>query len=168
MNDITATTTRSSLEHGECILQSVTSILNSTCGVAVQPRDNPPEVTPGGVMIGIISLVGDLEWSVFFGLAQETAVSLAAKFAGFDIPFDSPDMGDAIGELTNILGGDVKARLDAKGVHVDISLPTVIRADNIHVLIQKNASIEKVCFDSPVGSLWAGVSVAGKGPRFIG
>jgi CheY-specific phosphatase CheX len=125
------------------------------------PQDEAA-VTNTEVVIAIISLVGQVEWSVFIGLPRATASALAAKFAGFEIPFESPDMGDAVGELANIIAGDVKARLDSRGVKADISLPTVIRAQDIHVLVQRNAHTMRNCFQSEVGPLWVGVT-AGKG-----
>src|SRR5581483_4177566 len=48
---------------------------------------------------GIISFFGDMPWSLSWVLNEETAPALAQKFAGFEIPFDSPDMGDVTGEL---------------------------------------------------------------------
>ena len=44
------------------------------------------------------------------GLPRQTASNLVLAFAGCEIDFDSPDMGDAVGELANILAGDFVAR----------------------------------------------------------
>jgi chemotaxis protein CheX len=146
-------------EHTEVVAEAAAQIFQATCGVTLEAVDGDIDVTSDGVIIGIISLVGDVEWSVFFGLPSDTAVAAAAKFAGFEIPFDSPDMGDAIGELTNMLAGQVKLNLDQKGVNADISLPSVIRAQNMTVLVQHQNAVQKKCFDSPLGKLWTGVTV---------
>jgi len=71
-----------------------------------------------------------------------------------------------VGELANIIAGDVKARLDARGVKADISLPMVIRAQDIQVLVQRNSKMLKQCYTSEPGPLWVGVT-AGKGHSFV-
>jgi CheY-specific phosphatase CheX len=154
-----------SLRHHECVGEAATNIFKSTCSLSLTPQDDSA-VSDTEVVIAIISLVGQVEWSVFIGLPKDTACKVSEKFAGFAIPFDSPDMGDAVGELANILAGDVKARLDAKGVKANISLPTVIRAQDIHVLLQRAASTVKTCYRSDMGPLWIGVT-AGKGGGFV-
>lgn len=149
-----------SIPHSECVAQAVVGMLKQTCGIdlAEIPDDNAAD---SHIIIAVVSIIGDVEWAVFLGLPKSTAEALAAKFAGFDIPYDSSDMGDAIGELANIVVGNVKALLDRKGVNANISLPSVIRADNLQVLVQSGATRMRSCFDSPLGKLWAGLS-AGK------
>jgi chemotaxis protein CheX len=157
--DNTDTTSTVNSEHTECVPQAAAQIFEATCGVKLEEFDGEIDLSTESVIIGIISLVGDVEWSVFFGLPSDTAEAAAAKFAGFEIPFDSPDMGDAIGELTNMLAGQVKLNLDQKGVKAEISLPSVIRAQNMTVLVQRQTEVQKKCFTSPLGKLWTGVTI---------
>jgi len=147
-------------EYQQCINEATEELFSSTCGVQLQLKQDDERLTSDGVVIAIISLVGDVEGAIFLGLPRETAPTLVAKFAGFEVPFDSPDMGDAAGELANILAGDVKKRLDAKGVKANISLPSVIRAESLEVLVQRESASVRVCYDSPVGTLWTGVTTA--------
>ena len=151
--------TASKAEHIECVAEAAVEIFNITCGLTIAPLEKEEDLANDGVIIAIISLVGDVEWSVFLGLPRQTATAVAAKFAGFEIPFDSEDMGDAIGELANILGGQVKALLDRRSVKADISLPSVMQAENMHVLVQRSVSGIKTCFDSELGKLWTGAAV---------
>ncbi len=157
--DTVKTETTSGLEHTECVAEAAVEIFNATCGVTLEPLAEVENLAGDGVIIAVISLVGDVEWSVFLGLPKDTASAAAAKFAGFEIPFESADMGDAIGELTNMLAGQVKALLDQRGVKADISLPSVMRADNMSILVQRDSAGEKTCFNSPLGKLWTGVIV---------
>lgn len=154
------------LEHQDCVIESAIGVFNTTCGIEITPQEDGPDLGADGVILAVISLVGELEWSIFLGLPRATAASVAAKFAGFEIPFDSPDMGDAIGEMTNIFAGEVKMALDRRKVLVEISLPSVMRAKNFEVLVQRNTATRKTCFSSPLGSLWTGVA-AGGGLGFV-
>ena len=79
------------------------------------------------------------------------------QFAGFEIPFDSPDMGDAVGELANIFAGEVKGQLDSRGVRCDISLPTVLRGGQLEVLKYHQLPGGRWNSQTPAGNLWAGV-----------
>lgn len=128
-----------------------------TCGTEIDDTEVRVPSPLQSDIVALISLVGDLEWTLMLALPKATAESLAARFAGFAIPFDSPDMGDAIGELTNILGGEVKARLDQAGVRADISLPSVMRGQNISILGQRNSDIYESHLESPLGHICIGV-----------
>jgi len=54
------------------------------------------------------------------------------------VPFESSDMGDAIGELANVIAGSVKARLDQRGAKANISLPTVLRGSAVESVHLQN------------------------------
>lgn len=150
----------------ECLANTAVEIFNMTCGIDLQRQESSESEVEDGVLMAVISVVGAVDWSIFLGLPRKTAETIAEKFAGFPIPYDSEDMGDAVGELTNILAGQVKANLDSHGIKAEISLPSVIRADNMKVLISRDTSTCKTCFNSQAGELWAGV-VTGKSPTFM-
>jgi CheY-specific phosphatase CheX len=82
---------------------------------------------------------------------RETATTMALRFAGFEIPYESEDMGDVIGELANVLAGDLCAQLDAKGVRGDMSLPTVVRASDMSLMLPEGLPSVEMHFSSPVG-----------------
>jgi len=145
------------LEHGECVQEAAVEVFRAACKLELRPGKPDEALGAEGTIIGVISIVGDVEWSVFLGLPRATAVALMPRFAGFEIPFDSEDIGDAVGELTNILAGQVKKRLADRNVSAKISLPSVIRARSIEVLVQRGTTATKVCFDSGVGQFWTGV-----------
>lgn len=153
--------------HCACITEAAQETFASVCGMEIAVADEQRVETRDGVILSVISLVGDIEWSVILGLPSGTAAAAAAKFAGFEIPFESEDMGDAIGELTNIFAGLVKSKLDATGIKVEISLPSVVRAKGLEVLVQRKATSMKIIFTSEAGLLWAGV-VAGQAAAGLG
>lgn len=154
------------VDHKKCVSESAMEMFNVACGVELKDIENETNLNSDGVLIAIISIIGDVEWSIFLGLPKVTAEAVAEKFAGFAIPFDSEDMGDAVGELANILAGLVKSKLDSSGIKADISLPSVMRAENMEVLIQRESSTCKACFDSEIGKLWTGV-VTSNSPGFV-
>ncbi len=162
MSETTETDT-TQRERRECVGEAAVAILGTACGMQLQACEDNEDLCSDGTVIGMISIVGDVDWSIFLGLPKMTAVVLAAKFAGFEIPFDSADMGDAVGELTNILAGETKRRLASKSVSATISLPSVVRAESLEVLGQRSTSVMKTCFTCEGGKLWTGVIFSKEG-----
>ncbi len=157
------TTGATTTPHVDLIRESTIATFRTIC--AGEPeflgtRDMKQD--PIGVQ-GIIAVVGDLNWSVSLAFPPQTAEALARQFAGFGITYDSPDMNDVIGEIANVLAGDVVARLDAEGHDVKMSLPTVARGQDLHV--HQPGAVLNVClyFHLPQGSMCVGLAIARTG-----
>jgi CheY-specific phosphatase CheX len=152
-------------KHYEIIPASLKDILGATCGVEVTPdtrEDAHTEVeSADGALIVIISLVGDVEWSLCIGFPRDTATGLGEKFFGMPMPFESADLSDCIGEIGNIFAGEIKGQLDQVGITADISLPSVIRGIAIKILVGRDCPYECAYFDTDCGKLWYEV-VSGK------
>ncbi len=73
---------------------------------------------------GIIAMSGDVTGNIVLSFRAETAQRLVTLFVGMEIPTDSPDFADAIGELVNMVSGNAKASF--QGLNVAISCPSVI------------------------------------------
>lgn len=124
-----------SATHIECLKKSIELTFNSTNHNTFKFSDenNNSTLWMNEGIVGIISIIGDLSWSVSLGLPKKSAIILAKEFAGFDINYDSEDMDDVTGELVNVLAGDIVAQLDAVGTSVSMSLPTVARGNKMGV-----------------------------------
>ena len=150
---------QSSVEHGDLVPQAAIDIIRSTTRMELRPYQGESTTPDGDVIFGIISMHGDVSWTCVLGLDASAATGLAQAFAGFEIPFDSDDMGDCIGELVNIYGGQVKVLLSKRGKAVEISLPTVISATGIRVRVQRNTAVDHFHFECDLGRIWTGLSV---------
>lgn len=102
-------------------------------------------------VIGIISFVGTIPWSMIAAFPHATAVQMMHKFAGFDIPFESADMVDATGELVNVVAGPIIGKLVAVGLEAKMSLPTVARGQAIEILLPSHTQIQRLHFTSAQG-----------------
>lgn len=120
-----------------------------------------PFGAPPASITAVISFFGDPVWSVVLGLPEGTAAAVAEKFCGFEVPFDSPDMGDLVGELVNVMAGEIVARLEAGGKKAPMSLPTVARGQNVELLPPADASTERLAFTTPAGGFWLKLVKAG-------
>jgi chemotaxis protein CheX len=77
---------------------------------------------------GIIGMSGDVVGTVVLSFPFSAAGSIVARFIGMDVPRDSEDFCDAVGELVNMVSGGAKAKFEGKTV--SISCPTVVVGEN--------------------------------------
>lgn len=121
---------------------------------------NGHAVYTGPCIAGIISFVGDVPWTLTWILTRETAPILAQKFAGFEIPFESSDMGDMAGELVNVIAGEVVAQLEKRRIKVQMSLPTIARGSPLELVPQTGSSIAHLEYTSKEGIFWFRMAAA--------
>ncbi|HKI31564.1 MAG TPA: chemotaxis protein CheX [Gemmataceae bacterium] len=146
---------------------AVQSTFASICGGSLTLAPEPNPVAGGPGLVGIISFLGDVNWSFALGLPRDTVTALAARFAGFDIPFDSADMCDVVGELANVVAGDIVAQLDARRLKAQMSLPMVARGSDLEVESPGNMASLRVACRSPQGPFWYRLAAARSG-GFLG
>lgn len=134
----------------ECVKQSVIANFSTMIGSQPDIRNNGSNLVGEGV-VGIISMVGEFTWLLMLVLPQETAKAFSLKFAGFEIDYESPEMGDVVGELNNILAGDIISRLSKDGIKVAMSLPTVLRGNNVEPMLPRGTPSMQMHFTCPEG-----------------
>lgn len=134
----------------DAFVASVEVCLGTICG-AKPIRREPTPPTDRPCVVAVLSFDGTPAWTVSCRLTDETAPTLMRKFAGFDIPFDSRDMGDVVGEFVNVLAGEVIAQLERRRMKYRMSLPSVLRGSGIHVVQESGAVSKAVDFDTAFG-----------------
>jgi chemotaxis protein CheX len=147
----------------EALEASVVATFEAIIGSAPRPRvcDQGRRAVSGAV--GMISLLGDIGWSVMVVLPPESAVPLAQAFTGFEVEYESDDMGDVVGELVNVLTGDLLARLEAAGTHAQMGLPAVMRGDEIRMMLPDQEPLLHLGYETVHGpfSVVVGARLAG-------
>jgi CheY-specific phosphatase CheX len=134
-----------------CVKASVMAIFNSIFSAEPIPRGDTNGIATGDGVVGIISFVGDVTWLLMLVLPKTSAQAIAFKFTNFEVAYDSPDMGDVVGELSNVLAGDIVARLSAEGIKVAMSLPTIMRGHDVEPLLPRGLPSLKMHYTIPDG-----------------
>jgi chemotaxis protein CheX len=111
-------------------------------------------------IVGIISFVGDLTWSIVLVLPEFTAEDMSKRFAGFEVPFDSEDMGDVVGEMVNIIAGMVCGNLEKDCIKAQLSLPTVARGKDFEHLVPETFITHRLYFQNNGNDFWIKVFMA--------
>lgn len=103
---------------------------------------------------GIITFLGEEKFSLSWVLPHKIAVKIAHRFSGFEIPFDSSDMGDVVGELVNVIAGEVILQLERRKIKVNMSLPTVVKGDALVLMPENNPEVVHIDYVSSEGTFW--------------
>jgi two-component system chemotaxis response regulator CheY len=156
----------SAVPYGDVVPSSFQQMLSQAADIEIVPEAEDVSVRNGRIVFGSIAILGEVQWSVVLGFEQQAAVGIIEKFVGMEIPFDSPDMGDAVAELVNIVAGEIKRQLDVRGVPVEISLPVVNAAESLRTIAQRSTTCEHQHFHCESGKCWTSVTV-GMNPGLV-
>lgn len=149
----------SAVPNGECIAQALMSVLRRTCELDATPTAEDTSVRDHDIVFGTFTVLGEVQWSVVIGFAREAALSVAGRFASMEFDETTDALGDALGEVINIIAGQTKSLLSQRGLHAEMSLPTICCARELKVLTLRKMTQDHMHFDSPAGKMWIGVTV---------
>lgn len=112
------------------ITQAVCSAMSSTFGIAITPGQY--EVGKGMVSLvgdvsGVIGLVQDeLEGTLTLCLTFETIRDILPRIVGNAISVTTEMTVDAVGEITNMIFGQIKTELNGRGYALKLGIPSVV------------------------------------------
>lgn len=112
------------------IQAAVCTAMQSTFGTTVVPGS--PEVSEGTVSLsgdvsGIIAMVQDrLEATLTLCLTHETMRDILPQVVGASVKVTHEMAVDAVGEMTNVIFGQIKTKLNRRGYTLKLGLPSVV------------------------------------------
>jgi chemotaxis protein CheX len=139
-------TTTADQTFGPVIEQIVENVFQTMMGMEVQPSDArwPP---PGDIITASISLAGTWKGVVLVECAQPDAVLFASRMLGIEPSAGlNDDVRDALGELANMVGGNLKSILPGG---VELSLPSVVWGADYRVGICHAGHSHRWVFSGP-------------------
>jgi chemotaxis protein CheX len=134
---------------GRCIVKATCDVFRTMLSMKVSAGDVSVEkaMIRRAEVIGSIGVAGFLTGSISLFLPK----ALARRAVAAMLMLDSPDaladteMVDAIGELTNMVGGNIKTELFQKAPLFDISVPSVYVGEDL----QRRTVSDDLCFHVP-------------------
>jgi chemotaxis protein CheX len=82
--------------------------------------------TTSGDITGIMSMVGDRKGTIAISFREKGALFVFNSLMGDSAEALSPEVVDAIGELTNIISGQARKEFESTGVNLKASIPMVV------------------------------------------
>jgi hypothetical protein len=105
-------------------------------------------------IIGAIPFASASPWALALLCSRDTAVALARAVTGSDIAPESAAMGEAMGELVNLLAGHVAGLLVAMGQPAQMTLPMVARGQKVRLYPPGVARLLLLGYQCPQGRFW--------------
>jgi len=103
-------------------------VFSMMVGTEVVPAPNIP-IVPAEVT-GMVGLAGELRGVLSIRCNLRTATKIATQMLGGTASEASSQYSDAIGELSNMVAGNFKAKIDGLEDKCMLSVPTVVTGDN--------------------------------------
>jgi len=149
------------IEIVEQVKKSVINTFASICGEEPLYIEKPDKSGPLNGMIGNIAVFNtEKTLSLMLAIPKETALSLSEIFIGMELPFESDDMGDLTGEISNILAGDVAANIEKVGFRGQSSLPTATRGSDLTLFMPNKPPTEEMKFSGSTGEFWLNMALS--------
>ena len=123
----------SALAHS--IQESAGKVFKSMFAMEVNPNgfERKSELQAGNEILSIIGIRGEWKGSFMLVCDSGSACKLVSTMLGSDIPTLNNEVLDGIGELANIVMGNLKDVLEEGSKDVAMTPPTVIHGDNMIV-----------------------------------
>ena len=99
---------------------------------------------------GMIGLAGTHKGVLAVHFPYSVAMAITSSFLMMDVEKINEDVHDAVGEIANMLGGNVKTILSEKGRDIDLSLPSTISGSQYS--FQSDKAVDKVIIEFDTGN----------------
>jgi chemotaxis protein CheX len=132
------------------ITQIAQSIWETLFSAPLTPDPEGPGLPAADVMTGCIHIDGAWNGAVMLQLPRALAEQLSAELFQSDGPPSTEELHDTVGELTNMMAGNIKALLPEPS---RISLPTVALGADYDLRVMGTAveaTVPFACLDQPL------------------
>ncbi len=113
-----------------------------TGSIHFKSKSDSDLVIDGKSMLGSITFKGMLEGCLTISVGQSCAECIAKNMLGMepDEPLAINDVCDAIGEVSNMVMGSIKTRIQDIYTDIEVSIPSVVTGCEMHNSLGENVS----------------------------
>lgn len=135
------------------IIEATTEIFETMIMMDITPGDPLSESVSEftGSVSGVIGLAGSCKGMLAIHLPDAVAMKITGNFLGMDVDEVNEDVTDAIGELANMVAGNIKMVLDVAGNNVTLSIPSCIHGEEYSMDCVSDADWAIVPFATDAG-----------------
>ena len=139
----------------EILAQIVESVFLTMMDLELTSSEKPWH--PGGERLtSFVQLTGDWNGAVMIECSRQQACQFAGRILAMDPPDAvDDDVRDVLGELANMIGGNMKCGMSATGVR--LSMPTVMDGTDCDLRICGSEVQDRLAFQCADGHFWVTV-----------
>ncbi len=127
----------------------------------IEPRAGKPFLKNGdyakGDISGIIGIAGSVRGSFALSFSEGCIVKLVSNMLGEEISIINDDIKDAVGEITNMVSGAARQKLDQMGISLTAALPTVVTGKGHSIVHLLGGPSLVIPFETDYGPFFADV-----------
>ena len=124
------------------LLEGAKEVFETMIFIDLEESSETGQQIEGDSFLGSITFTNGIEGCLAIRCSVPCARIIAANMLGTDSSEEIPEEGicDAIGEVTNMVMGSIKSRLQTDGGELLVSIPTVIQGQNLASSLGNRAS----------------------------
>ncbi len=108
---------------------------------------------------GMVGLAGTHKGVLAVHFPNQVAMDVTGSFLGMEVDEINADVQDAIGEIANMLGGNLKTILSDRGRDIQLSLPSTISGEQYSFSSQMDVDQIILPFQAPAGVFYVEVEL---------
>jgi len=134
-------------------LEAAVNVLKTMAMIEAKP-DKPfikKDSTAMGDVSGIIGITGDAQGSMSLSFESPCIFAIVGNLFGMPVSEINDEVKDAVGEMTNMICGDARRRLEGIGVNLQAGTPTVVSGKGHSIRHIHKGRCLAVPFNTPNG-----------------
>ena len=129
----------------------VLETMASTRAMPGKPYLKKDKVARGDVS-GVIGLTGDVKGTISVSFNEKCILSIVSLMFGEEIIKLNEEIQDAVGEITNMISGQARQKLEELGLSLNAAIPTVVMGKGHSITHITNHQIIAVPFNTDKGT----------------
>ncbi len=124
-----------SLDLKGLVVNAVNNVFDMMLSLEVEISDADSQaVVDGNKIVGSVSFAGDVMGSISIQVGDTFARLMTAAMLGMESEeVDGEEVNDVIGELSNMIGGDLKSRFCDSGFPCQLSIPSITSGSDFKI-----------------------------------
>ena len=122
----------------------------------VNPKPGKPYLKKNnlakGDVSGIIGITGTIRGSLALSFSTGSILKIVSNMLGEEITSINGDIRDAVGEITNMVSGAARKRIEAMGYSLSASIPTVVSGKEHSIMHVMGGPSIVIPFEMEAGS----------------
>ncbi len=144
------------------VINSVKDVFDTMLSMDIEVSSAVTRASLEGIkLVGSVSFVGDAMGSVYVQVSNAFAHNITAAMLGIDAEEieGEDEINDVVGELSNMIGGNLKSRFCDFGLTCELSTPSIITGSDFKIETIDMARHERFAFNCRQDTIFVEVCI---------